>query len=79
MKKARNQSVILLLLFSLFSTIGYSQTLSKEEILNVSRKNFPEAVLQLKSFLEIPNDGHFPEQIHANLKKCQELFAELEF
>lgn len=79
MEKIRNQSVILLLLFSLFSVIGHSQTLSKEEILEESQNNFPEAVLQLRSFLEIPNDGHFPEQIQANLRKCQELFADLKF
>lgn len=70
---------MLLFLFSLFLVIGHSQTLSKEEILNLSQKNFPDAVLQLKSFLEIPNDGHFPEQIQNNLKRCQELFADLKF
>ncbi len=79
MKKTRNQSIILLLLFSLFAVIGHSQTFSKEEVLNLSQEYFPEAVLQLRSFLEIPNDGHFPEQIQANLTKCQELFADLEF
>ena len=79
MKKVRKNSIITLLLFFLFSTIGRSQSLSKEEIHDLTRTNFPEAVLQLKSFLEIPNDGHFPEQIQANLKKCQELFTDLEF
>jgi acetylornithine deacetylase/succinyl-diaminopimelate desuccinylase-like protein len=79
MRKERNHLTITLLLFILFSFIVHSQTLSKGEILNLSHKKFPEAVLQLKTFLEIPNDGHNPEQIQTNLKKCQELFADLDF
>lgn len=79
MKKVRHHLSPILLLFILFSFSTQSQTLSKEEILDWSQKKFPEAVFQLKSFLELPNDGHFPEQIQINLKKCQELFTDLDF
>lgn len=79
MKTIRNRSILPLLLLFLFSFIGQSQTLTKEEILELSQDKLPGAVQQLRSFLEIPNDGHYPEQIQANLKKCQELFTALDF
>ncbi|MEJ1223458.1 M20/M25/M40 family metallo-hydrolase [Sediminicola sp. 1XM1-17] len=79
MEKVRNPSTIILLALFLFNFFGQSQTLSKQEIIDLSKQKLPEAVTQLKTFLEIPNDGHDPQQIQANLKQCQALFAELDF
>ncbi|MFH6601977.1 M20/M25/M40 family metallo-hydrolase [Maribacter algicola] len=56
-----------------------AQKLSSEEIKTAANKKFPEAVFELNSFLEIPNDGHFPDQVTANKKKCESYFSQLGF
>jgi acetylornithine deacetylase/succinyl-diaminopimelate desuccinylase-like protein len=56
-----------------------SQTLTKSEIKNAAKEKFPSALLKLKSFLEIPNDGHFPKEIENNLNWCKNVFSALDF
>lgn len=73
-----------LLLFFLISTVFYSpslsaQKLSKEEINKLASEEFTNAVSNLMSFLELPNDGHFTDQIEVNLKQCDQIFKDLNF
>ncbi|MET2986429.1 M20/M25/M40 family metallo-hydrolase [Aureibaculum conchae] len=72
----KNWFLSILMLFGCFS---FGQTLSKTEIKKAAHHKFPEALNRLKSFLKIPNDGHFPEQIHANLSYCNTVFKKLDF
>ena len=69
-------STFFLLLF-VFVSFGQSQT--KGEIKKAAAQKFPSALSKLKSFLEIPNDGHFPKQIENNLKWCENVFNTLDF
>lgn len=76
-KKYLLAQLFLLLLFIGF--IGNAQSLSKKKIKKVSEEKFVKAVYNLKEFLEIPNDGNFPDQIESNLKWCNDIFESLEF
>jgi len=78
MKKNRVKLVILVSLF-LYGAISYGQSFTKDQIKTAAEQKFPEAVLQLKSFLEIPNDGHFSYQIEDNLQRCSDIFNSLDF
>lgn len=72
-------SMRLLFLLLFIGFIGNAQTLSKKKIQKVSEEKFVKSVYKLKEFLEIPNDGNFPDQIENNLKWCNDLFESLEF
>ncbi|NHF57847.1 M20/M25/M40 family metallo-hydrolase [Flavobacteriaceae bacterium TP-CH-4] len=76
----RNTSLLFVtaILF-LLSHAVHTQSLSKEAIERAAVDKFSDAVFELKSFLEIPNDGHFPQQVEANLRWCQQTFDELGF
>lgn len=72
----------ILLLFASISFFGnflLAQKLTSEKIESLSKQKFSEAVHQLNSFLQLPNDGHFSNQVEANLKKCQAIFSSLDF
>ena len=58
---------------------SYSQSLSSEEIKKFSKEKFPEAIVQLRSFLKLPNDGHFEDQVAKNLNWCDSVFTKLDF
>lgn len=68
----------ILILFFLV-TVSYGQSLSKAKIMDYAQQKFPEALSNLESFLKIPNDGHFPEEIANNLKWCEMVFNNLDF
>ncbi|PIF00744.1 MAG: acetylornithine deacetylase [Maribacter sp.] len=69
----------ILFLFFLLGSISSGQSLSKDQIKKVADGKFMEALRNLNAFLELPNDGHFPEQIESNLKWCTTLFRNLDF
>jgi acetylornithine deacetylase/succinyl-diaminopimelate desuccinylase-like protein len=69
----------LLLIALVSSDFLASQKLSPKEIRVAAQGKFPEAIAALNSFLQIRNDGHFPDQIAQNLAWCEHLFSGLEF
>lgn len=72
--------LVLILISTLFSSTFLSaQKLSSKEIKRLSNHNFPKAIFELKSFLELPNDGQFSSQVDSNLKHCEQIFTELNF
>ena len=56
-----------------------AQLRTKEEIAVAARKELPRATSDLREFLAIPNDGHYPEQIEANRIWITEAFAQRGF
>lgn len=66
-------------LCALFSCFLTGQSLSKEKIKRASKDKFPSAIFNLMSFLELPNDGHYPNEIYSNLKWCDSIFSDLDF
>jgi len=67
------------LLFILISFSAQAQSLSKEKIYALSKEKFPKAIESYNAFLELPNDGHYPDQIEDNLIHCQKIFSDLKF
>ncbi|WP_047415919.1 M20/M25/M40 family metallo-hydrolase [Cellulophaga sp. Hel_I_12] len=65
--------------FFIFSGNGHTQKLSKTNIYEAAEEAFPTAIFEYISFLEIPNDGHYPDQIESNLQACKTLFTDLGF
>ena len=61
-------------LIALFCLILYSspgaiaQLKAIEQIEIASKTEFPRAVSEFRDFLKLPNDGHFIDQIHTNMK-----------
>jgi len=62
-----------------FSKISCAQQLSSEELKLAAQQKFNSAVFDLKSFLSLPNDGHFPDQVSNNLNWCDSVFTALDF
>lgn len=52
----------------------YGQLKTPPEIEKATRIAFPKAIEDFRSFLLIPNDGHYPEQINANMKWVSKAF-----
>lgn len=71
--------IIRIVFLLLFVSISHGQYQTKAEIKKNAKQKFPEAITKLKSFLEIPNDGHFPKQTEDNLKWCENIFSALDF
>ena len=67
------------LLFILISFSAQAQSLSKEKIYALAKEKFPKAIESYNSFLALPNDGHYPNQIEDNLIHCQKIFSDLKF
>lgn len=63
----------------LYGCISFGQSLTKDQIKKSAEKKFPEAITNLQHFLTLPNDGHFTEQIEANLAHCNTIFKKLDF
>lgn len=78
MKNNYNKIISILSLLFLVST-SYGQSQTKIEIKKYAQQKFPEALSNLKAFLEIPNDGNFPKEIENNLKWCETTFNDLDF
>lgn len=70
---------MLLTFLLLFPSYSKGQRLSKEEILDLAERQFPEAVSNLVSFLKLANDGHFEKEIEQNLSWCDAVFSQLDF
>jgi acetylornithine deacetylase/succinyl-diaminopimelate desuccinylase-like protein len=65
-------AMLRLLPILLLALIGFpadlpAQLFTSSEIEIASTKQFPLAVKQLREFVAVPNDGHFPKQIQANI------------
>lgn len=60
-------SFIATFLLLILPPLAFSQPWSAARIEEHSRAQFPAAVQDLRDFVAIPNDGHFPEQIQANI------------
>ncbi len=58
---------------------SYSQSLSAAQIEELAGKKFPAALQNLTAFLQLPNDGHFPDQVEQNLTYCRVIFNSLKF
>lgn len=68
-----------LILSLFFSQFSYTQRLSGKEINDLAKHKFPEAIFNLTTFLKLPNDGHFEQQIQQNLQWCDSVFSKLKF
>ena len=77
--KIKNISTTFLLFFFIGILSSHSQSLTKNNIKQAADEKFYEALVNLKTFLEIPNDGNFPEHIEANLQSCKQFFSNLDF
>ncbi|MGB3801951.1 MAG: hypothetical protein WA952_19180, partial [Lewinella sp.] len=55
------------------------QSLSSDRIAQLTEQALPTALTELTTFLAIPNDGNYPEQVEANLAWCRERFAGLDY
>ena len=71
--------LIFVFLFIVLSSQTSAQNLSKERIYVLAKDKFPKAIESYNSFLELPNDGHYPDQIENNLNYCQNIFSDLKF
>ncbi len=56
-----------------------AQQLTSEAIKLAAKEKLSESIFDFKSFLAMPNDGHFPEQVNANLIWCDRVFSDLGF
>ena len=74
-----SQKFGLLLLFLFTGVFSEAQSLSPEKINRAAQEKFNDAVLNLMHFLQLPNDGHFENEIQQNLHWCDSLFTELKF
>lgn len=74
-----NTLFLCIILILYFGNFLLAQKLSAEEIVLVSKEKFPEAIANLNSFLQLPNDGRNPAQVAVNLERCVALFSELDF
>ncbi len=66
-----------LLLFS--GVFTYAQNLNRKQLEMAATEKFPEAVTELISFLALPNDGHYSDQLQNNLAWCSKAFSKLDF
>ena len=77
--KTSKTPYIFICAFLMLSYTSYSQKLSKTDIQAAAKEAFPKAIFEYISLLEIPNDGHFPDQIESNLQACKAIFTDLGF
>ncbi|QCX00760.1 M20/M25/M40 family metallo-hydrolase [Aggregatimonas sangjinii] len=77
--KFRNRTFCLLFFCCFFGRFISAQRLSSEEIQAAAKDKFSDAIFDLKSFLALRNDGHFPEEVEQNLKWCDSVFSALDF
>lgn len=62
-----------------FSISVNSQEIKNEDIKNASTEILQKSLLEFREFLSLPNDGHFPEQVAANLAWCNKKFDSMGF
>ncbi len=73
------KGIIIYLLFSSTLTVVCAQTLTQKEIELAATKQLPHAITDLRQFLQLKNDGHYPDQIQENLKWCLEAMKKRKF
>lgn len=77
--KTPNVWPLVICIFFILSFKSNAQKLSKSDIYSAAKEEFSSAIFDYISFLEIPNDGHYPDQIENNLKACNTIFTHLNF
>ncbi|MBN3583635.1 M20/M25/M40 family metallo-hydrolase [Algoriphagus aestuarii] len=65
---------ILLLFLTLNCFQGFAQELSKNQIEQLTDKNWQHGLSLLQEIVSMPNDAFYPEQIEVNLKWCEDQF-----
>jgi len=70
---------IFLFFFHLIIVIGYGQKMSSSEIQHSVETSLPQGIDHLITFLKLPNDGHFEDQVSQNLNWVETIFKDLEF
>ncbi|WP_157976213.1 M20/M25/M40 family metallo-hydrolase [Lewinella sp. IMCC34191] len=63
----------------LTASIAVYGQLNTEEIGSLTDRALPTALDELTTFLTIPNDGNYSDQVEANLAWCRERFAGLDY
>ncbi len=63
----------------IFGACSCAQNFKGSPLARAAHEKFPEAVSELISFLALPNDGHFPDQVQSNLAWSREAFEALDF
>lgn len=61
---------ISILFLGVFCLSGASQSLTQAELRNLSEQQLPIAITELREFVKLENDGHFPDHIKQNLEWC---------
>lgn len=79
MKKSYSREIYLIFILFFLAYTGNAQILSANKIKKVAEETITPAIYRLKEFLEIPNDGNFPDQVENNLKWCNNAFKALDF
>ena len=72
-------TLLLVLCFLPSRASVHAQEISSAAIEQLTRRALPGALTELTTFLAIPNDGNYPEQVEANLAWCRERFAALDY
>jgi hypothetical protein len=62
------QMRILFVLLLVTSLSVYGQKFTKLEINEIEQSEIKGSLLTFREFLQMPNDGNYPEQIETNLK-----------
>ena len=78
-RRFQNHAMGLLFFYCFFSGFLSAQQLTPDEIKAAAKDKFPTAIFDLKHFLALRNDGHFPDQVEQNLQWCDSVFSELDF
>lgn len=69
--------LLILLYFTSLSVLG--QKFTRNEINEIEKSEIKTSLLTFKEFLNLPNDGNYPQQIEANLTWCDKTFQNLGF
>ncbi|MDN5201843.1 M20/M25/M40 family metallo-hydrolase [Fulvivirgaceae bacterium BMA10] len=75
--KLKTTSLICSLIFGIHLSFG--QKLDKNQLDALSAEQFPIALQELREFLSIPNDAHYPDHVDKNVEFCDELFKKRGF
>lgn len=74
-----NNNFLVILMFLSGVLQGMAQPMSSAKIKEVTLDHLEQGIHDLMELLKLPNDGHFDDQIQANLTKCRDLFQALDF
>lgn len=61
------------------SILTFAQGIARKEIEMAAARELPDAVKELRQFLQLKNDGHYPDQIQANLNWCLDAMKKRKF